>query len=508
MQDFRNLKRMLSMILVLSFLFGLGGVSAFADDVSGTIEISANSGEQGAENDDNSAEDESWTTKPVITKLYETGAGKIYLEWEGDSSCYRINVDGEKAADMKLNHAIIDLKDGQHQIKIVPVGYRPKDISGSVALDLGGLTSKLGIGSIEGSIDLGDVAKDIVFGTPSDTVQLDYTSSKVIGSTPEILDMVTDADGNVVITFTDRYKSDIYRIFVKSGKDVNYVDFNTEDPEAAEFIHKNNSETTIVLDKDYLDRHDCFIPELDEKYSFEVRLRKWPTDLVTNSKEKTAVLESDNSKSREYTPVALWKNAPEIEVSTQAGQGTVLLKWNHDHDGKDVRYKILQYDKILVVKKGEKELDTVENQEYEISDLVNGKYTFAVVPVCGGEEGNAATVDVEVTADWVQAPEITCKADQKDVKLTWTAADKVDEYHITVYTGSGSLLRFVNLDYKKLTEFDVPAEPGVMEYTYTYPNEIDPENGVKLKFEIYGVHHVPGKADQQSSTSNQSITLK
>ena len=41
MQDFRNLKRMLSMILVLAFLFGLGGVSAFADDVSGTIEISA-----------------------------------------------------------------------------------------------------------------------------------------------------------------------------------------------------------------------------------------------------------------------------------------------------------------------------------------------------------------------------------------------------------------------------------------------------------------------------------
>jgi len=122
-----------------------------------------------------SADEESWREKPVITKLYEKEKGKIYLEWEGNSSCYRITVDGQKVADMILNHAIIDVKDGQHQIKIVPVGYQPKDISGSVALDLGGaITSKLGIGSIEGSIDLSDAAKDIVFGTPSDTFQLDY----------------------------------------------------------------------------------------------------------------------------------------------------------------------------------------------------------------------------------------------------------------------------------------------------------------------------------------------
>ena len=480
-----------SLLLVLLILLSvLATVPAFADEAE--------------END------ESWKTQPVITKLYEKEKGKIFLEWTGSSSCYRINVDGEKKADMQMNHAVIDLKEGQHQIKIVPLGYHSKDISGSIALDLDKiLGGKIGVGSIEGSIDLGDMGKDIVFGTPSETFQLDYAPSKILDAKPEILNLETDDDHRVVITFTDKYKADIYRIAIQSGKDVNTVDFPMDDGEAAPFVRKENTTVTIVLDQEYLDRRECFTPELDEEYAFSVRLRKYPVDLVSHEKETDTVFESKFSSAETYAPVVRWKNAVDIQVSTQAGEGSVLLKWEHDNDGRDLRYKVLEIEKLLGVKTGEKVLGVTDGKEFEIHDLVNGTYTFAVIPVLGEEEGEAAVVDVEVTADWLLAPELNCEAvGPKEVRLTWNAADKVDSYHITVSAGSGSLLRLVNLDYKKIAEFDVPVTADALEYTYTYAGALDPDNGVKLKFEICGVHHVPGQPDQQSSTSSRTVLLQ
>ena len=78
----------------------------------------------------------------------------------------------------------------------------------------------------------------------------------------------------------------------------------------------------------------------------------------------------------------------------------------------------------------------------------------------------------------------------------------------TVSAGSGSLLRFVNLDYKKYSEFDVQAKPGDMEYTFTYKDNIDPETGVKLKFEIYGIRHTATGSEQKSATTTQTIIVK
>ena len=69
------------------------------------------------------------------------------------------------------------------------------------------------------------------------------------------------------------------------------------------------------------------------------------------------------------------------------------------------------------------------------------------------------------------------------------------------------MLRFVNMDYKKYSEFDVKAKPGNMEYTFTYKDAIDPETGVKLKFEIYGIRHAANGAEQKSATTTETIVL-
>lgn len=451
------------------------------------------------------ADDDNWSEKPVITSIYEIGSGKLFIEWEGQTNLYRVYLDDKPVKDVNIDNATLDVKPGSHKIKIQPIKYIPKDDADTqISLNIANL--------VDGSIDLsalGIEAKDLQFGTYSETFKLDYNSNGVIGATPKVIDAAIDDDSRVLLEIQDNFDADIYRVFIKSGKDKTSADFDVEDVEASEYIQKGPSSVTLILDQAFLEKFGCMRPLLDNKYEFSVMLRERPRDYVKNEKVVDTLLDSKESKPYEYMPMAKWKSGLNIEVSTQAGQGTVLLKWDHDDYGKGVEYQILEYDKLLVVKTSEKEIGRTKEKEFEINDLVNGKYTFAVVPVYDKEKGEAVTVDVEVTADWVQAPELNCNiSGEKDVKLTWMSPDKVDSYHITVSAGSGNLLRFINLDYKKIAEFDVPATPGSMEFTYTYPDVVDPETGVKLKFEIYGVHHVAGKEDQKSSTSNQSIVLK
>ena len=62
--------------------------------------------------------------------------------------------------------------------------------------------------------------------------------------------------------------------------------------------------------------------------------------------------------------------------------------------------------------------------------------------------------------------------------------------------------------YKKYKEFDVKANPGKMEYTFTYDQSIESENGAKLKFEIYATRKTEKGEDQKSATSSQTIVVK
>ena len=451
------------------------------------------------------AEDDEWKEMPVITHVYEQSKEKIVLEWEGESDLYQIYVDGKSVATVNVEMAIIELKAGQHQLSVVPINYISKGVDTSVEINIANF--------VGGSIDLGSLGvdpKDLLQGTPSKTFKINYRVDPLLSAVPQIVSAFTDNDENVLLSFVDKYDSDLYRIAVKSGKDINYIEFDATDEEAAELISKDHSSVTIVLDQEFLKKHRCMIPELDQKFGFSVKLEKYPENLVDGEKENGLVLESKDSKMFEYTPYAAWKNAPTITYASQTADGQITLRWEHDDNGLGCQYKVIQIDKVLNVKKGEKELGTVTGNECVIKDLMNGSYSFAVVPVYEKEQGFLSEeATAEIQNNWVIAPTLECiPGKDQQILLKWTSAEGVENYHFTVSAGSGSLLRFVNLDFKKYDEFDVKSTPGAMEYTFIYDQAIDSENGVKLKFEVYGVRHATRGGEQKSATTTQIVTIK
>ena len=436
----------------------------------------------------------------------------------------------KEVSTVNLNYAVINVKEGTHQIAVIPIEIKSKEGNKnlSVNLDLAGNSNKknnpidmvfdiLGISGISGGInldlDLGALGvdpKDIFSGTRSDTVRLKYTANSIITSTPEIKAAATDFDNRTSLTFTDKYDANFYQICIKNGSDLTYVIFDTASDNSSELITKNNSSVTVILDPEYLKSQECMVPELDQKYSFSVKLQKYPTNYVDGKKDSNIILESKESKSFDYTPYAAWKNAPVISYASQTADGQITLKWEHDDNGLGCEYKIMKQDIILGIKKSEEEIGKTFEKEFIIKDLMNGKYTYAVIPSYDGEEGFLSEpVTVEINNNWVVAPILECETENNNqVVLKWTAADGVDKYHITVFAGDGSLLRFVNLDYKKHEEFDVDARPGDMKYTYTYDQPADSENGVNLKFEIYSIRYAADGTEQKSAASAQTVLIK
>jgi len=456
------------------------------------------------------ADDSDWKTMPEITHVYELSKEKFFLEWEGKANLYRINIDGKDVSTVKINNANINLKEGTHNIVIVPLKYESKNADTRVALNFG-----TGAAGIEGggSIDLAALGidpKDIKQGTQSKPFKMKYSVDPVVNAVPEVKGAYTDFNDRVLISFTDKFDSDVYRVFIKSGKDVIETEFDTSLKDAAALISKHNSDVTITLDQKYLKSHGWMIPDLGSKYGFAVKLGKWPKNYVDNKKEPSTVIESKDSKFFDYTPYAAWKNVPTITYASQTADGQITLKWNHDDNGLGCEYKIVSPDKLLVVKKGEKEIGKTSEKEYTVKDLGNGKYTFAVIPVLGKEEGySSESQTIKVENNWMIAPSLEYRdKGNKQILLKWDAPQGVDNYHITVLAGSGSLLKIVNLDFKKYKEFDVPAKPGKMEYTFTYDQDIDPDDGVKLMFEIYASRKTEKGAEQKSATSKQMVLLK
>lgn len=448
--------------------------------------------------------DDDWKMKPTITHVYEYSKEKIALEWEGNADLYQIYVDGKNVATVNLKTALLSMKPGKHQIIVVPVSYESKNVDTHFEVNVGDIAG--------GSIDLAALGidpKDLLQGTPSAAFKINYTTHPIFKATPEVVGAYTDFEDRVLLSFTDKYDSDIYRITIKSGKDVNYIEFNIADKDAEELITKEKSSVTITLDPKYLKDHSCLVPELDEKYSFLVQLQKLPENYVDGEKEHGSILESNDSKAFSYTPYAAWKNAAEIVYTSQTAEGQATLRWVHDDNNLGCEYKVLQYEYILGVKKGEKEIGKTKEKTYTIEDLMNGKYTYAVIPTLTKEEGlPSATVDVEISNTWVVAPSLTCEQGEKgEVILKWSSPQEVESYHVVVSAGSGSILRFIDLDYKKYTEFDIPAKKGDMEYSFIYKDDIDPNTGIKLKFEIYGVRHAADGSEQKSATTKQTIIV-
>ena len=452
--------------------------------------------------------DDSWKEKPVITSVYESGNGQVIIEWTGSADLYEIYLDGNKKPTITtpLDNAELSLKAGRHRFSVTPVHYQPRDVDTNVSFSFDGKI--IGGG---GSLDLGALGidpKDLLRGTSSDTFSFNYTVSPILSASPEIKDAATDSKDRVVLLFEDKYDSDIYIVSLMSGKDVNYVEYDLAAAEAAALVTKNNTSVSLILDRDYLKKQGCMLPQLGEEMSFKVMLYKHPINQVDREKVLSFTLESKESKAFGYTPVAAWKTAPVITYASQTADGQVTLRWEHDGAGSGCQYEVLMLDKKLVVKKTETVLGTTSKNEFVVKDLMNGKFSFAVRPVSSTQQGESSSASVvEVKNDWVLAPSLACTAISGDrIRLNWTAAKGVESYHITVYSGSGSLLRYVNLDFNKYREFDVQAKDGDMEYIFTYGKDVVSENGVKLKFEIYGVKHAANGEEQKSAVSSQIIT--
>ena len=449
-----------------------------------------------------------WSNSPVITQAYELSSGKLYLEWQGKAPIYQIYMDGESVANVIVNNATISLKNGTHTISIYPMnemktadtkvdlGFNAKLIGGSFGLDLAAL---------------GLDPKKLIVGDASDSLNIDYSTDPIFNAVPDKITAKTDFDNRVHLSFIDRYNADEYKIMIKTGNDVNYVRFNTFSEDAAPFFSKENNNVTVILDQDYLQKQGCMIPEINEKYSFTVQLRKYAINLLNGEKETATIHESKISNNYQYTPTALWKTAPIITYASQISDGEIALRWIHDDNDLGCEYNILKINKTLGIKTGEEYLGATKEKEFIIHDLMNGAYCLSVMPLYNGEKGNTSNeMTVDVKNDWVIAPTLFCKQIEKNqVKLSWSASSNVEVYHITVYAGNNdSLLRYVDLDYSKYTELDLPVERSDMEYIFTYSDEYNSENGQKLKFEIYGVRHSANGTEQKSATSTQIITIK
>ena len=449
-----------------------------------------------------------WTTSPVIIKAYEQSYGKIYIEWQGNAPVYQIHVDGNKAADVIVNHHVLEVEKGAHTIIIYPIN-EIRDADTKLNFNLEATVVGGGI-----SLDLAALGLDpkrLAAGNPSEKFSFDYKPSQIRNGTPDNLSATTDPENRVVLSFADQYVADEYLLTIKHRNDVNYLTFHVDGEAEAELITKSNTMVSLVLDPAFLQEQECFVPELNEEYRFTVQLRKYGTNLIDGAKEKTIVSESKVSSELTYRVTAAWKTAPVITFASQSADGEITVRWDHEDYGSNCEYSIVKINKVLGVMTGEEEWGRTSNHEFTKVDLNNGGYCINIVPVLKDEKGTySADVNVEVKNEWVTAPELTCEQiGLNQVKLTWKAPVNVEKYHITVSTGdSSSLLRFVDLDYSKYAEFDVDAIESDMEYVFVYDKEIDQENGLKMKFEIFGLRHTASGEEQKSATSTKTILLK
>lgn len=458
-------------------------------------------------------EEAEWSAAPVITKAYELSGGKLYLEWEGNAPVYQVYMDGKSVSSVIVSSAIVDLKKGTHTLNVYPINESSAvdtkiDLSINAGPSFAGQSIDVG-GSIGFDLAaLGLDHKNLTAGTPSLPLNIDYVENPILSAAPEKPEAFTDFDDFVHLTFTDRYNADEYRVAIKAGNDVNYVSFNQE--EAANLITKTNSAVTLCLDAAYLQNHGCMVPELDNKYSFTVQLRKYAVDMLTGQKIRTVIHESKESGSCTYTPTAAWKNQPVISYASQTADGQITLEWTHDDNGLGCKYAVMKLSKKLGIQTGEEEAAVVSERSCVLNDLLNGKQYFVVVPLCGNERGNAsAEAVIDVQNEWMVAPVLECEAQENNqVKLRWSGAEGVETYRITVYAGNNdSLLRFVDLDFTQYAQDEVTASVGPMEYLFSYADNVNPETGVKLKFEICGVRHAQSGEEQTSAASSQTITI-
>jgi len=451
-------------------------------------------------------ESDQWRTAPVITTAYELSSGQLYLEWEGYAPVYQVYMDGKSVANVIVSNAVLPIKAGTHTISVYPINEaKSADTKVEIGIE--------GNNIIGGNLNLDLAAlgldpKNLTAGTPSASLSVDYIADPIFSSAPDELAAITDFEDRVLLSFSDRQHADEYLVTIKIGSDVNYVTFSAAD---SELVSKTNTAVVLTLDQEYLQNQECLIPELDEKYTFSVQLRKYADNMLTGESVKSVIHTSKESRSLSYVPTAAWKTAPEITYASQTADGQITLQWTHDDNGLGCEYAVMKINKTMGIKTGEAEIAATADKSFIINDLMNGSHSYAIVPLLNGEKGAAsAEAAIDLRNDWVVAPALTCEqTDSGAVRLTWEAAEGIESYHISAYKGDNhSFLRFVNLDYSLYAEFDIPAAPGSMNFDFAYDGEIDPAVGERFKFEICGVRHTAENEEQKSAVSVQSIVIR
>lgn len=224
------------------------------------------------------------------------------------------------------------------------------------------------------------------------------------------------------------------------------------------------------------------------------------------------VYSSNESKTLEFTPVEAWTIAPVITSVKQTGEGEITILWTHNTlPDFSCEYEVMLITKTLGIKTGETVIAKTANKEAVLRDILNGEYCYTVVPYHGEKRGTASDeASVTVINIWSDMPQLSLKQlGYNQIRINWQSATGVDKYHICVYSGdSNSLLQFIDMDYRKYTEFDVTVDGDEMETIFTYPDAIDPDKGIKLKFEVYGIRITEDGNEQFSATASQTITLK
>ena len=453
-----------------------------------------------------------WTSAPVFTKAYEASEGVVYFEWMGNAPYYQVYIDGKETDVVSVPNTLLKVENGAHTVRVFPINEADEaDENEGGGIKFGfDLPIEVGL-NFDVDVDaLGLEKKDLVAGNPSEDLSFDYRADTIFSSTPGELAAETDEYDRVVLSFVDRNNTDEYIVTIKNGKDIGYVTFDINDEKYAPLVENEGTRVKLLLDPQHLQEQGCLLPELDVEQKFAVQVRKYSLDLLSGSVMETVVHESKQSDELKYTPMSVWKNAPEIVSANQTADGQLELVWAHVGESMGCEYNIMLVEKALGVKTGESIIAATSALQYTLSDLEDGKYCFSIAPTKNGQQGiHSKEMDIEIKNEWSNAPSIEIKSKgNKTVSLAWATHESIVSYHISVYAGdNASLLRFVDMDYSLCAEIDIENNTPQILFEYNYDEEIDPEKGVKLKFEVYGVRYAADGHEQRTSVAEDEITL-
>ena len=447
-----------------------------------------------------------WTETPVLMSAHETGKDQFTITWTGKAPVYVIRVDGSEKMVVADTKATFKLENGLHTIQVVPINRETKrddipNISGPIKIKTS-VNFNLGVYNMD--------KEHLVAGQFSEELKVEYIAETIYDKLPSNLKAAIDLNGAVHLSFSDLISADEYVVTYKSGNEEHSIKYSKESESSAEWLTEDADSIQIVLDSGFMQKNGAPVIQPDKDYTFSVLPLKKPLDYIAMKKDDQALLASKNaSVNLKTTPV--WKEAPIITYAEQTADGEITVRWNHPASMLGCQYVVSLRNKAVFITTGESELIRGEGTEAVIKNLQNGNYTLVVTPENDSIKGtSSAEITVSVNNNWSQAPEVVLtQVDSRTAKVEITHIYGVQSYNIKVSCGNNaSLLRFVDLDYSLYDEYSIEATSPVTEFVSKYEKESKPEDEIKVKFEIFGIHNSEDGVVQNSATKTAQITLR